>query len=99
MSVIAEVHPEGRRHLEEALEARRRLADRWRRCLDEGLVEVSVVTDRDGTGRITVLAEWPTDARAALTRDFRACTAALWACLGAYRTSIDKMLSMRRLSL
>lgn len=82
-SVFAQVYPQAAQHLEESQEARRRLAALWERYLDDGLVEVSVVTDPDGTGRITVLADWSADARAELTRAFENYTAGLWACLDA----------------
>ena len=81
--MIGEVYPDAVRHLDEALEARRRLADRWQGYLDDGLVEDIAVSDRDGTGRITVIAGWPAGARAELTREFRACTESLGACLDA----------------
>jgi hypothetical protein len=42
-----------------------------------------VVTASDGTGRIIVLAGWPPNDRGELTQEFRACMAALWACLNA----------------
>jgi len=94
--MIGQVYPEAAEHLRAAQEARARLAVRWQESLDDGLTEVTVTTDRDGTGRITVHACWPIGAQEALTEEFRGCLRALWACLDGLITETVSMLGILR---
>jgi len=94
--MIGQVYPEAAEHLQAAQEARARLSVRWQEYLDDGLTEVTVTTDPDGTGCITVHVGWPVAARDALTGEFRACIDALWACLDALVTETVSMLGILR---
>ena len=79
--MIPELYPEASRHLMAAFEAKAALSTTWARYLDDGLIDIVIVTQPDGAGRITVVAYWPVGARAALTSLFATCTSELRASL------------------
>jgi hypothetical protein len=55
--VIGEFYPQAYEHLCAARHAKSEMAARWSDLLDGGLLDESVVTNDDGTGRITVFAD------------------------------------------
>lgn len=57
------------------------MASEWSAALSHGLVEESVVTSPDGSGRISASANWPLGSRETLTRLFRQCVQELWSAL------------------
>src|ERR1700729_426814 len=69
-----------------AFEAKAALSTTWARYLDDGLIDIVIVTQPDGAGRITVVAYWPVGARAALTSLFATCTSEL-------RASLDSLVT------
>ena len=63
VGVIGELYPQAYEHLCAARHAKSEMAARWSDLLDGGLVDESVVTNDDGTGRITAFADWPDGSR------------------------------------
>jgi hypothetical protein len=94
--VIGELYPQAYEHLRAAREAKCEMAATWSELLDGGLVESSVVTNDDGTGRITAFAAWPVGSRDALTRLFKKCLDELWACLDSLITESVTMFSVHK---
>jgi hypothetical protein len=95
--VIPELYPEASRHLMAAFEAKAALSTTWARYLDDGLIDIVIVTQPDGAGRIAVVAYWPVGARAALTSLFATCTSELRASLDSLVTeSVDLFSILKR---
>ena len=76
--MIAELYPTAWTHLKAAQRAREAVSQVWAGLVD-GLVDATVVTEPDGTGRIIVFTDWPSSARTDLTDAFARCVAELWA--------------------
>ncbi|MDQ2882874.1 MAG: hypothetical protein M3Y48_17285 [Actinomycetota bacterium] len=55
-----------------------------------------MVTNDDGTGRISALADWPDGSREALTELFATCLDELWACLDSLITESVTIFSVRQ---
>ncbi len=79
--MIAELYPGAGRHLKAAREAKAAMSAAWERYMEAGLSDVEILTYPGGSGRITIWADWPEGARAALTNLFTVCTDELRACL------------------
>lgn len=79
--MIRQHYPRAWQHLQNAMRTRGEMVRAWNAALDDHLVDEMVVTDRDGTGRIIVYADWPPGRRDELTDQFRACIDELWQCL------------------
>lgn len=94
--VIGESYPQAYEHLRAARDAKSEMAAKWSDLLDGGLVEVSVVTNPDGTGRISAIADWPDGSREVLTELFRRCLDELWACLDSLITESVAMFSAHK---
>jgi hypothetical protein len=93
-NVINELYLHAWEHLAAARRAKSELADTWANLLDAGLAQESVVTDPDGSGRISVYAIWAPDSRDELTNVFRTCVGELWACLDSLVTESVAMFSI-----
>jgi len=94
--VIVELYPAALRHLSAARDLSGAIAQQWSDLLDGGFTETEVVTNHDGTGRITARVEWPTGLREALTELFRGCTSELWASLDSLVVESVQMFSALR---
>lgn len=94
--MIGEVYPQAYAHLCAARHAKSEMAARWSDLLDGGLVDESVITNDDGTGRITASAYWPSGSRQALTELFAKCLNELWACLDSLITESVTMFCVRQ---
>ncbi|MDQ3762975.1 MAG: hypothetical protein M3460_15395 [Actinomycetota bacterium] len=94
--MIGEFYPQAYEHLCAARHAKSEMAARWSEFLDGGLVDQSVVTDHDGAGRITVIADWPNGSREVLTELFARCLRELWSCLDSLITESVTMFSVRQ---
>lgn len=79
--MIGEYYPEARDHVESAKNARKSMTDSWAQLLDDDLFDLSVSTNDNGTGVVSVTAEWPDGAQAALTAKLQLCVDELWAAL------------------
>lgn len=94
--MIGEFYPQAYEYLCAARHAKSEMAVRWSELLAGGLVDQSVVTAHDGTGRITVIADWPNGSRQVLTALFARCLEELWSCLDSLVTESVTMFSVRQ---
>jgi hypothetical protein len=90
--VIGEVYPRAAGLLVEAWDAVDRLRRLWNGRVESPPCEVSITTDRDGSGRITVFPAWSERDVAGLTQEFRACLDSLWGCLDSLIVDTVEML-------
>lgn len=92
--MIGRVYPRAASLLGEAWGAVGHLRQLWNERVDNSPCEVTITTDGDGSGRITVFPTWTEDDRDAMTREFRTCITSLWGCLDSLIVDTVEMLAV-----